>query len=76
MIARLLAANRRLASLEVRGLGPNEKCLKGGTNDALFDVVESHAGRLETFTVVNSEPWRADKIITMTDDGLRKADEQ
>ena len=67
VIARLLKANRRLSHLEVRGLGVNEVApgsSRGpGTNDALFDVVEAHAGRLEAFTVVNSEPWRADKII-------------
>ncbi|KAH8061915.1 hypothetical protein JL722_3872 [Aureococcus anophagefferens] len=55
-----------LVALDVRGLGPNadvwldgggEK--RAGANDVLFDVVESHAAKLETFSLVSGEAWRA-----------------
>ncbi|KAK7239242.1 hypothetical protein SO694_00025040 [Aureococcus anophagefferens] len=70
--SRLLRANRSLVALDVRGLGPNadvwldgggEK--RAGANDVLFDVVESHAAKLETFSLVSGEAWRAAKLHTV-----------
>ncbi|KAH8086036.1 hypothetical protein JL720_7235 [Aureococcus anophagefferens] len=61
-----------LVALDVRGLGPNadvwldgggEK--RAGANDVLFDVVESHAAKLETFSLVSGEAWRAAKLHTV-----------
>ncbi|KAH8043974.1 hypothetical protein JL721_12990 [Aureococcus anophagefferens] len=76
-LAKALAADRppilvNLVALDVRGLGPNadvwldgggEK--RAGANDVLFDVVESHAAKLETFSLVSGEAWRAAKLHTV-----------
>ena len=70
--SRLLRANHGLVALDVRGLGPNADVWldgggerRAGANDVLFDVVEGHAAKLETFSLVSGEAWRAAKLHTV-----------